>query len=152
MNKTTELLLANPQVQNEVCGYLAMAGYIEPTTKFSQLKLTEKGKVASKSAISIDKEFIDKLRSMWPEDRRSTPAPVIQQYARYMEEFPDHTTDDILNGAQLYLNSVRDPTYICQLHNYFVKSREGVKIFTSAQFVENYRNGKISDKTDQDAM
>jgi len=152
MNKTTELLLANSQVQKEICGYLAMAGYIEPCLTFSKLKLTEKGKVAAKGDITVDKVFIENLRELWPEDRRSTASPVSQNYLRYMQEFPDHTTDEILAGAELYLQSVRDPTYICQLHNYFVKSREGVKVFTAAQFVENYRKTHIKANPYADAL
>lgn len=106
-------------IEPQVVGILIAQGYVtSKERKFSDFKLTQKGKAAINMGDSlITNEWIKSWRFLWPASYRSTNGAVRDKLSRFLLEHEDVSLKDIKRATQKWL-AENQPPY-CGKANYF---------------------------------
>jgi hypothetical protein len=131
----------------------------------NDLKLTEKSEIMLDSVATLFKktqgknvidlmgaDYLTKItqyRSLFPKNKKSTPAEVKVKFAKLFYENPQITWDILLKGTQLYFSEERDEKYIYKASNFIMVQRNGINTYPILEYYERIEEGEdIQEKAD----
>jgi hypothetical protein len=158
-------ILENSRYFRKNASNLNFSAYLIITFLTNDLKLTEKSEIMLDSVATLFKktqgknvidlmgaDYLTKItqyRSLFPKNKKSTPAEVKVKFAKLFYENPQITWDILLKGTQLYFSEERDEKYIYKASNFIMVQRNGINTYPILEYYERIEEGEdIQEKAD----
>lgn len=142
MNQKLLSLFTNKNVQKIIIEALKKEDLVtQDSVHFTDMAYTKKGKEIIKNPIKVNMQFINDYNKIFPEEWRKSPGVVKEYYIRYNALHPDHTENEILTAAKLWVETKEN---FCGYSHYFFEKSDSNNIKDSRceSYVLNLRNNK----------
>lgn len=152
MNQKLISLFVSKEVQKIVIEALKKEDLVTTdSVHFTDMAFTKKGKEIIKNPIEVNMTFISEYNNLFPDEWRKSDNTVKEYYIRYHIKNPDHTEQEILEAAALWVN--QKETFCGYSHYFFEKTgTNNIKDSRCEAYVNNIRKNKKVIKKDYDRI